>query len=204
MTVHFLLGHIGACNCVHRLRLDRVPPLKPAGRSWALLWAIAFLYMFPPLAACADDGDLRALRQQVDELTTNVRQLQDRIKAMERDREAPWVPAARSSPSESIPPEPVVAKQVETAPQATQSAAPAAKASVDDKIVVLRKSWRQISGEMSRENVRETLGPPSREMLMNGKVVWYYVYSGLGAGSVFFKGDGHVSSSQPPNIGWGF
>jgi hypothetical protein len=41
-------------------------------------------------------------------------------------------------------------------------------------------------------------------MLINGKVVWYYVYSGLGAGSVFFKSDGHVSSSQPPNIGWGF
>ena len=81
--------------------------------------------------------------------------------------------------------------------------APAAKASVDDKIVVLRKSWRQISEKMTREQVSETLGPPSKEMLINGKVVWYYLYPGLGAGSVFFKSDGHVSSSQSPNIGWG-
>ncbi len=163
-----------------------------------------FLCACPPLAACAGDEDLRALRQQVEELTATVRQLQDRIKALERDQEVPWVPAARSSPSESPPPEPVARKQVEPAPTARESAAPAAKASVDDKIVVLRKSWRRISSEMTRENVREALGPPSQEMLINGKALWYYVYSGLGAGSVFFKSDGHVSSSQPPNIGWGF
>ena len=85
-----------------------------------------------------------------------------------------------------------------------ENTSPVAKTSIDDKIVVLRKSWRRISGEMTRDNVREALGPPSKEMLINGKAVWYYVYSGLGAGSVFFKSDGHVSSSQPPNIGWTF
>jgi SmpA / OmlA family len=167
------------------------------------LWPMIFLCAYRPLAVFADDEDLRALRQQVEELTATVRQLQDRNKAMERNQEAPWVPAARLSPSESISPEPVAPKQVEAAPAAMESAAPPARASVDDKIVVLRKSWRQISGKMTREQVSETLGPPSKEMLINGKLVWYYVYSGLGAGSVFFKGDGHVSSSQPPNIGWG-
>lgn len=178
--------------------------MKAVRRLPALLWPIIFLCVCRPLEAYADDEDLRALRQQVDELTATVRQLQDRIKVLERGEEAPWVPAARSSPSGSIPPEPAAPKQVETAPAAMESAAPAAKASVDDKIVVLRKSWRRISGEMTREHVREALGPPSKEMLINGKAVWYYAYPGLGAGSIFFKSDGHVSSSQPPNIGWGF
>lgn len=181
---------------------DRAVPLKVVRRLPALLWPMIFLYLCRPLEAYADDGDLRALRRQVDELTATVRQLHDRIKVLER--EAPWVPAAQSSPSESIPPDPVAPKNVETAPTAVERAAPAAKASVDDKIVVLRKSWREISGEMTREHVREVLGPPSKEMLINGKVVWYYLYSGLGAGSVFFKSNGHVSSIQPPNIGWGF
>lgn len=163
-----------------------------------------FLCAYRPFAACADDEDMRALRQRVDELSAAVRQLQDKIKVLEQDQHAPWVPAAGSSLSGSISREPVAPKQVEAAPAAVENAAPAAKTSVDDKIVVLRKSWRRISGEMTRDNVREALGPPSKEMLINGKVVWYYIYSGLGAGSVFFRSDGHVSSSQPPNIGWTF
>ncbi len=178
--------------------------MNGARRLPALLWPMIFLCAYQPFAACADDEDVRALRQRVDELTATVRQLQDRIKVLERDQGAAWVPAVRSSPPESIPPEPVAPKQVEAAPAAMENTVPAAKASVDDKIVVLRKSWRRISGEMTRDNVREALGPPSKEMLINGKAVWYYVYSGLGAGSVFFKSDGHVSSSQPPNIGWTF
>jgi hypothetical protein len=189
---------------MRRYWFDRALPMKAGRRLPALLWPMIFLCLCRSIEAFADDVDLRALRQQVDELTATVRQLQDRIKLLEQDQEAPWVPAARSSPSESIPPESIAPKPVETAPTAMESAAPAAKASVDDKIVVLRKSWRRISSEMTREHVREALGPPSKEMLINGKVVWYYVYSGLGAGSVFFKSDGHVSSSQPPNIGWGF
>ena len=190
-----------------RFRLDRELRMKlrmkALRRLPVLLWPMLFLCACRPFAACADDEDLRVLRQQVEELTATVRQLQDRIKVLERDQEVPWVPGARSSPSESTPPEPVARRQVEPAATAMESAAPAAKASVDDKIVVLRKTWRQISGQMNREQVRETLGSPSKEMLINGKVVWYYVYSGLGAGSIFFKDDGHVSSSQPP-IGWTF
>ncbi|HEX7954082.1 MAG TPA: hypothetical protein VF523_13515, partial [Burkholderiales bacterium] len=82
--------------------------------------------------------------------------------------------------------------------------APAAKASVDDKVVLLRSSWQRIARGMAQSAVSDTLGPPSRNMLINGKVVWYYYYAGLGAGSVFFNADGRVSSSQSPNLGWGF
>lgn len=185
-------------------QLDRAVPMKTLRGLPARLWPAIFLCVCWSLAANADDEDLRALRQQVDELTATVRQLQDRIKVLERDQEAPWVPAARSSPSESIPPEPVASKPVEGDTPAMERTAPAARTTVDDKIVVLRKSWRQISGDMTREQVGQALGPPSKEMRMNGKLVWYYVYSGLGAGSVFFKSNGRVSSSQPPNIGWGF
>ena len=184
--------------------IGRAVPMKGARRLPVLLWPMIFLCAYRPFAAYGDNEDLRVLRQQVEELTVTVRRLQDKLKVLEREQEAPWVPAARSSPSELIPPEPVAPKQLEAAPAAMESTSPVAKTSIDDKIVVLRKSWRRISGEMTRDNVREALGPPSKEMLINGKAVWYYVYSGLGAGSVFFKSDGHVSSSQPPNIGWTF
>jgi hypothetical protein len=169
----------------------------------ALQWAVLFACVWLPPAAQADEEELRALKQQVEELKRTVTQLQDRVQVLERREAPPWVAATPEGGPPSQP-NPISAKPVEAGQSSTQSAAPAAKSSVDDKIVVLRNSWRRISGEMTQAAVKESLGPPTREMLINGKTVWYYYYAGLGAGSVFFRGDGRVSSSQPPNLGWGF
>lgn len=164
------------------------------------LVVLSFVIVCAALAggARAEDTDLRTLMQQVEELKNTVRQLQERVDALEKSEPAAWIPATIA---------PVSPKAMDTAPTPApvpDRVAPAGKASVDDKVVVLRNSWRHISAGIRQDDVKETLGPPTRETLINGKVVWYYYYAGLGAGSVFFNADGRVSSSQSPNLGWGF
>jgi hypothetical protein len=153
--------------------------------------------------AHAGESELQLLRQQVEDLQNTVRQLQERVHALEKNDSAPWVPAtAAPAPAPSAP-----APAVNPAPTAQSAAAPkepiATKAPLADELVVLRTSWQRISPGMTQAEVAQTLGPPTREMLINGKVVWYYYYAGLGAGSVFFNRDGRISSSQSPNLGWG-
>jgi len=177
----------------------------PGHRLAVLSFAVAYAAF--ATGAQAEEPGLGALRQQVEELTNTVRQLQERINALEKNDTASWIPAtiapAPTTAPTAAPAQASLPKTMETAP-ASDRAAPAARASVDDKVVILRNSWRRISTGMKQAEVKETLGPPTRETLINGKVVWYYYYAGLGAGSVFFNGDGRASSSQSPNLGWGF
>lgn len=179
--------------------------LMPSRRLVVLSFAVACVAFVT--GAQAEENDLSALRQQVEELKDTVRQLQQRINALEKRDSASWIPAtiapAPATAQTSTPAQASAPKTMDTAP-ASDPAAPAAKASIDDKVVTLRNSWRRISTGMKQADVQEALGPPTRETTMNGKVVWYYYYAGLGAGSVFFNADGRISSSQSPNLGWGF
>ncbi len=47
-----------------------------------------------------------------------------------------------------------------------------------------------------------TLGEPTAKLLLDGRPVWYYVYAGVGRGSVVFDGGGRVSTLQAPALGW--
>ena len=175
--------------------------MMPGHRLVVLSIALACVAFAP--GTHAEDTELLTLRQQVEELKDTVRQLQERVNALEKNDTASWIPATiapapSTAPAQALPP-----KAMETSP-APERASPAGIASVDDKVVILRNSWRRISTGMKQADVKETLGPPTKETLMNGKVVWYYYYAGLGAGSVFFNGDGRISSSQSPNLGWSF
>ncbi|MEO8156848.1 MAG: outer membrane protein assembly factor BamE [Betaproteobacteria bacterium] len=184
----------------------------PARRIAAAALAIACVTC--SAGARADDAELRTLKQQVDELKNTVRQLQERINALEQSDATTWVPATTAPESStSPPPAPEISTSVAPATVAPapvnavpvpESPRPTAKASVNDKVVMLRTSWQRISQGMTQSDVTQTLGPPTRQMLINSKVVWYYYYAGIGAGSVFFNGDGRISSSQSPNLGWAF
>ena len=55
---------------------------------------------------------------------------------------------------------------------------------------------------MSQAEIADVLGQPSKETRIDGKLVWYYYYPGIGGASVFFKSNGQVSSYQAPNVGW--
>jgi len=66
----------------------------------------------------------------------------------------------------------------------------------------LQRSWSEIKPGVPKARVDELLGKPAREMRINGDLVWYYVYPGIGPGSVFFSGENKVTSMQAPRSGW--
>jgi hypothetical protein len=185
------------CLALASWRTARALPARRIAASFALACMSSIGW------AHADESELQLLRQQVEDLQNTVRQLQEQVNALEKNDSTSWVPATAAPATAPTAPAPGVTP----APTAQSAAAPkepiAAKAPLADKIVVLRTSWRHVSPGMTQAEVGQALGPPTREMLINGKVVWYYYYAGLGAGSVFFNRDGRISSSQSPNLGWG-
>ena len=68
--------------------------------------------------------------------------------------------------------------------------------------VTLRQAWSEIKPGIMKARVDETLGKPAREMRINSDLVWYYVYPGVGNGSVFFNSEEKVTAAQPPRSGW--
>lgn len=66
----------------------------------------------------------------------------------------------------------------------------------------LQQAWSEIRPGVLKTRVGETLGKPVREMRINNDLVWYYVYPGLGNGSVFFNSEEKVTAAQPPRSGW--
>jgi len=182
---------------------DHMNTRTPA--NGCVMWSVVILSAVLVADARADDSELRTLKQQVQELKDSVQQLQDRIIVLEnRAQGASWVPATVAPTPPAISAEPTTAPPLSKTQASPPLSATAQTMAVDDKVVLLRNSWRHISTGMKQEEVKQTLGPPTKEMLMNGKVVWYYHYAGLGAGSVFFNANGRSSSSQPPNLGWGY
>jgi hypothetical protein len=65
----------------------------------------------------------------------------------------------------------------------------------------LRQSWSEVQPGVSKERVNALLGEPARVMRINGDLVWYYVYPGLGPGSVFFSEKDKVTAVQAPRTG---
>ena len=69
-------------------------------------------------------------------------------------------------------------------------------------LVQLKKSWSQIEPGTPIERVQTLLGPPEKVLRIDGALVWYYAYPGVGPASVFFNARGVVSSRQSPSFGW--
>jgi hypothetical protein len=125
----------------------------------------------------AQDGDAASLQKEVEELRREVKSLQEQVKTL------------KTEPS-PVPP-----------PQAQPTPAPAAKPATDS-VVALRESWSHVQNGMTQAQIMGLLGPPTKELTIDGKMVWYYYYAGIGGSSVFFYTDGRVSSKQRPTIGW--
>lgn len=62
-----------------------------------------------------------------------------------------------------------------------------------------RSAWFKVSSGMTQADVRKLLGEPARAFELDGSRVWYYMYPGGGAGSVFFDSAGRASSFQRPS-----
>jgi hypothetical protein len=141
--------------------------------KWATAFVIAALAALP---AHADPAvELRSMREEAARLRQSLDDLDARIRALEGEN-----PAAR-------------------APGDTErtKAAPA-----EFSFVTLQRNWFEIQPGMPEERVSALLGKPERVIRINGDLVWYYVYPGLGRGSVFFTAEGKVSGAQAPRLGW--
>ena len=142
----------------------------------------------------ADPTEIEQLRAEAARLRQSLDAIDARIQALEsKNRES-------ALPNETNPP----------AAPAPQLAAPAASAAGGNgtqrpppsPLVELKEHWSQVEAGTSSDKVLALLGKPDRELRINGKPVWYYVYPGIGRGSVFFNSDGRVSTSQSPSLGW--
>ena len=127
--------------------------------------------------AAAQQADVEALKAEAARMRQSLDELDAKIRAVEGEK--PAAPAAAS-------------------PARPDDKQPAGS------YVSLQQSWSQVQTGLPKERVDALLGKPDRVMQINGDDVWYYVYPGLGRGSVFFNTKGVVTASQSPRIGWGW
>jgi hypothetical protein len=153
--------------------------------------------------------DVAALRTQLEQVKRLVADLDARLSAVEADdRKAAETaskvaaPAATSAAIGATAARPSVPAPAPAAPgtpaAAGVPAVPAIASATADSEAVPRAAWRRVGAGSSQDEVKEQLGVPTRTFELSGKQVWYYVYPGHGAGSVFFDSSGHVSSLQAP------
>lgn len=64
------------------------------------------------------------------------------------------------------------------------------------------EAWQSVHSDLSAGEVRKLLGEPARRFQLGNRLVWYYVYPGVGRGSVMFDQSGHVVDWQRPPFSW--
>jgi hypothetical protein len=136
--------------------------------------AAAALTVASPVHADPAD-ELARLRKDAAQMRQSLDDLDARIRALESGTSVPPTPSATTNSSARQP---------------------------DASYFVLQQSWSKIAPGTPKDRVDALLGKPEREMRINGDLVWYYVYPGLGRGSVFFNAAGKVAAAQPPRLGW--
>jgi len=85
--------------------------------------------------------------------------------------------------------------------RALENTGQAAPGPAESAFFVLQRNWSEIQPGVPQERVDALLGKPEQVLRINGDLAWYYVYPGLGRGSVFFNDAGKVSSAQAPRLG---
>lgn len=134
--------------------------------------------MLTALPAGADQGDdLSRLREQAAQQRRDLEGTEARLRALEQ-------------------------KSAEPAGRENGLQPAAASAAQVSQLVKLKQSWSQVERGTPQDLVRALLGAPERVLHIDGALVWYYVYPGIGPGSVFFNASGKVSSRQSPSLGW--
>ena len=146
----------------------------------------------------ADDAETRALRKEVEELKQKVQKLEEQQAA----KPASGQPASSAQPRPAAAAKEPVPQAAAPSPSQHATPIPVAAPSTTTSILALRESWSRVEKNMSEAEILDVLGQPTKKTRIDGKLVWYYYYPGIGAASVFFKSNGHVSSHQPPNVGW--
>lgn len=173
-----------------------------------LPYTLFILAILPLLAASGAEGgdeETATLAKQIEELRQRMERLEARVRELERC--LPVQPAQelqdRGNTGASSPP---AGEQESSGPAAEGTAEPHPEKSpsaVDQEKVSIPQRWRILKRGMAPEEVEALLGQPQRVIEVDSKVVWYYRYPNVGAGSVVFTPDKRVSGWQkPPFHGW--
>lgn len=83
-----------------------------------------------------------------------------------------------------------------------EGAAPETRKPAAASLVSVHQAWSEVRPGVSKERVHALLGEPERVLRINGDWVWYYLYPGLGKGSVFFNRADEVTGVQAPRVGF--
>lgn len=164
----------------------------------ALLLALTFSAVLP--AHAGTTAEEAALREQVDALRNIVVQLQAQVNRLATIAAGP-APAAVQPPASSstVPPVPAAAQSPVTPTVAPVAApVPVLQAGQVSPEAALKDRWSQVRPSLRQDDVTRLLGTPSSKFTIDGRHVWYYVYPGIGRGSVFFTDAGRVSSLHSP------
>jgi hypothetical protein len=159
-------------------------------KCWLVIGTLLTGFVIALHAACGADPEVEALGRRVDELSRSLQKLQEQVQALQGTRGNVSGGAAAAVPA--------------TASTTAMPASAPPAASAMSELAALKKAWNQIRSGVAHEDVKSLLGSPTQELRINSKLAWYYVYPGIGAGSIFFNDDGRVSSTRSPvfGIGW--
>ena len=142
--------------------------------------------------------DLSRLRQEAAQIRQSLEKLEAKIQALEnpmrnQDSHLDTSPSEHSSGATT---------PMQRAPNAGAAKLPDAAPTAISSLVEMKQNWLQVQRGTPEERVQKLLGKPEKVLRIDGNLVWYYVYQGIGRGSVFFDGNGKVSATQPPSLGW--
>lgn len=155
---------------------------QSAGRILLLLIAALASALCAALPTRATGADSNAVQRQIDQLSDRLDRLEQRVRALEQHDAVATKPSQPSSGT-----------QKGEKPRAPTDNPPGSAP---------REAWQSVHSNMSAEEVSKLLGEPMRRFQLGNKMVWYYVYPGVGRGSVMFDQSGHVVDWQRPSFGW--
>jgi hypothetical protein len=148
-----------------------------------LLLACCIVLALTTRSVAADPTDeLARLREEAAQLQQALDRLDARIQALERQKGDP------------------IARKDSGQPEASRTEANLA--AQISPLVSLKQNWSQVQPGTPEDRVQALLGKPERVLRIDGALMWYYNYPGIGRGSVFFNANGKVSSAQSPSLGW--
>jgi TolA-binding protein len=174
----------------------------------ALAYTLVILAIIPLWAASGAERkkeETAALAKQIEELQQKLERLDTRVRELER-RLSPQPlqePQNRGNTGANSP----AAGEGKSHGQAAEGKAEAQPAEspsgADKEKPSISQRWRTLERGMTAESVEALLGLPQRVIEVDSKIVWYYRYPNVGAGSVVFTPDKRVAGWQkPPFHGW--
>ena len=157
--------------------------------------------MLVPFTAQAGDPSpdvneqLTAMQVQIDTLNKRLGRLEQMLQSLQPPPDT--ATGSRTTNTDETPPPPVT-----SIPAAISTPALPGLAAYRE-LEVLRTNWKQLQRGLSRTELRQLLGKPQSEMVLDQQTLWYYRYPGIGGGSVMLDSKGEVTGWQePPFRNW--